>query len=139
MAVLCDRDIKRYIESGKLKIDNFDPNNVDPCSVDLRLGNTFKIFKHNELSHIDVNEGVAESAMETVEKNNNEPFIVHPGELILAHTFERVFIPDDLVGTIDGRSSLGRLGLTVHSTAVRTKAIPPFRLFLHPEGLRPPL
>jgi len=117
MAVLCDRDIKEHIEQGKIIIENFDMSHIDACSVDLRLGPNFRIFKHNEIPHIDVKKGVPEEYMETIQKGEHESFIVHPGELILAHTIEYVKIPDNLVGTVDGRSSLGRIGLLVHSTA----------------------
>lgn len=117
MTVLCDRDIKEYIMQGKIVIENFDMAHIDSCSVDLRLGNKFRIYKHNEIPHIDVKKGVPEEYMETIEKTEHESFIVHPGELILAHTKEFVRIPDNLVGTVDGRSSLGRIGLLVHSTA----------------------
>jgi len=117
MTVLCDRDIRRYLVEGRIKVRDFDITNIDPCSIDLKLGGRFRIFRHNELSHIDVRKGVSDSAMEIIEKQDHEEFIIHPGELVLAHTKESVRLPDNIVGTIDGRSSLGRLGLTVHSTA----------------------
>lgn len=117
MTVLCDKDIRQYILDGKIYIEDFDMNNIDPCSVDLKLGKRFRIFRHNELSHIDVRVGVADKHMEIIEKEEHDQFIIHPGELVLAHTKESVRLPDNIVGTMDGRSSLGRLGLTVHSTA----------------------
>ena len=117
MAVLCDKDIRESIEKGVIAIKDFDMGNIDSCSVDLRLGNTFRIFKNNEISHIDVKKGISAEFMDIVEKKETEQIIVHPGELVLAHTKECVKMPDNLVGTLDGRSSLGRLGLVVHSTA----------------------
>ncbi|MFH1317091.1 MAG: dCTP deaminase [Candidatus Woesearchaeota archaeon] len=117
MTVLCDKDIRKYLEEGKLVIHGFDISKIDPCSIDLKLGNTFKIFKHNEISHIDIKKGLSEEFMEKVEKRDEQQFIVHPGELILAHTKETVKLPADIVGTLDGRSSLGRIGLVIHSTA----------------------
>jgi len=117
MAVLNDIEIKQFLEQGIITITDFDMNHVDSCSVDLRLGNTFRIFRNNEISHIDIKKGIAEEFMEVIHKKDTDQFIVHPGELVLAHTKETIKMPDHLVGTLDGRSSLGRLGLIVHSTA----------------------
>lgn len=115
MVVLSDKDIKEYIKSGKLVING--EIKIDPCSVDLRLGNLFRIFISTEITHIDTKNGVDEKHMEVVEKKDEEPFVIHPRELVLATTKESVKLPNDLVATLDGRSSLGRLGVVVHSTA----------------------
>lgn len=117
MVVLSDRDIKKYLQEGKLVIKDLDPEHIDPCSVDLRLGNKFRFFKNTEVTHIDTKEGVKDGLMEYTEKEEGKPFIMHPGEFVLAVTKEYIQIPNDLVATLDGRSSLGRLGIVVHSTA----------------------
>jgi len=83
----------------------------------LRLGNKFRVFRNTEITHIDTKIGVKEELMESIEKKDDEHFTIHPGELVLAMTKEDVKIPNDLVATLDGRSSLGRLGIVVHSTA----------------------
>lgn len=115
MSVLSDKDIKKYIESGKLVIKG--DVKIDPCSVDLRLGNNFRVFRSTEITYIDTKKGVDERHMETVEKKDDEAFVIHPHELVLATTKESIKIPNDLVATLDGRSSLGRLGIVIHSTA----------------------
>jgi len=115
MVVLSDKDIKEYIKSGKLVING--EIKVDPCSVDLRLGNIFRIFRSTEITHIDTKKGIDGKHMELVEKKEDEAFVIHPRELVLAMTKESIRMPDDLVATLDGRSSLGRLGVVVHSTA----------------------
>lgn len=117
MVVLSDRDIKKYLEEKKLRIENLSEDCIDPCSVDLRLGNSFRIFRKSEITHIDTKEGIREDLMELVEKKDGDSFTIHPGELVLGMTKEYVKIPRDLVATLDGRSSLGRLGIVVHSTA----------------------
>lgn len=117
MVVLSDRDIKKYLEEKKLVIEGLCDEHIDPCSVDLRLSNKFRIFRNTESTHIDTRHGVAEELMEFIEKEEGKPFVVHPGELVLASTVEYIKLPNDLVGTLDGRSSLGRIGIVVHSTA----------------------
>ena len=117
MVVLSDRDIKKYLNEKKLVIVGLDLECIDPCSVDLKLSNKFRVFRNTEATHIDTRQGVNEELMEYIEKEEGKPFIVHPGELVLASTMEYVKLPNDLVGTLDGRSSLGRLGIVVHSTA----------------------
>lgn len=117
MAVLSDRDIKKRITEGSLKIEGLDFNSISLASVDLKLGNKFKIFKTTQVTHIDIRESVPADMMETIEKKDHEPFILHPGEFVLGSTREYVKMPEDLVGRLDGRSSLGRLGVVIHSTA----------------------
>lgn len=117
MVVLSDRDIKKYLKEGKLVIRDLVEEHIDPCSVDLRLGNKFRFFKNSELTHIDTKVGVPEEVMEYIEKEEGKPFVIHPGEFVLGTTIEYIKIPKDLVATLDGRSSLGRLGVIVHSTA----------------------
>ncbi|HLD06505.1 MAG TPA: dCTP deaminase [Candidatus Nanoarchaeia archaeon] len=117
MVVLSDREIKEYLKQGRIVIQGLDESYIDACSVDLRLGNKFRTFHHSNITHVDTRKGLDPSHMQLIEKNDDEPFIVHPGDLVLATTKEYLKMPDDLVGTLDGRSSLGRLGVVVHSTA----------------------
>ena len=117
MTVLSDRDIKRVLESKKLVIEGLDWNFIDAAKVDLHLGNQFRVFKHSEITHIDTRIGLAEDLMDLIEVPKDKPFVIHPGELVLGVTKEYIKMPNDLVGRLDGRSSLGRLGIVVHSTA----------------------
>jgi dCTP deaminase len=104
------------VQAGRLVIDPFDERLVQPASVDLRLGREFRVFRNYRLPYIDVKQEMPHlTELESIDEVN--PFILHPGEFVLAVTMERVEIPDDLVGRLDGKSSLGRLGLIVHSTA----------------------
>jgi dCTP deaminase len=114
--VLSDRSIREEIASGRLVIDPFDDRAVQPASVDLRLGREFRVFRNYRLPYIDVKQEMAQlTELESID--DATPFILHPGEFVLAVTMERVGIPVDLVGRLDGKSSLGRLGLIVHSSA----------------------
>jgi dCTP deaminase len=114
--ILSDRDIRSEIEAGRIVIDPFLPDAVQPSSVDLHLGNRFRVFRNNRTAVIDPREDQPELT-EMVEISGDEPFVLHPGEFVLGATFERVALPDDLVARLEGRSSLGRLGLMIHSTA----------------------
>jgi dCTP deaminase len=116
MSVLSDRSIREQLESGRLVIDPWEPRFLQPASVDLRLGREFRVFRNHRMPYVDVKDENAQLT-ELVKIEGNNPFILHPGEFALAVTLERVEIPDDLVGRLDGKSSLGRLGLIVHSTA----------------------
>jgi dCTP deaminase len=114
--ILSDRDIRAEIDAGRIVIDPFVPDAVQPSSVDLHLGNRFRVFRNNRTAVIDPRTNQPELT-ELVEIGGDEPFILHPGEFVLGATFERVALPDDLVARLEGRSSLGRLGLLIHSTA----------------------
>jgi dCTP deaminase len=114
--ILSDRDIRKQIDSGRLVIEPFDPNMIQPSSVDLRVDATFRIFANTRYPYIDVRRPM-DDLTEVVEVKNGEAFILHPGEFVLGSTLERVTLPDDLVARIEGKSSLGRLGLLIHSTA----------------------
>jgi dCTP deaminase len=114
--VLSDRDIRAEIEVGRILIDPFVPEAVQPSSVDLHLDRRFRVFRNNRYPYIDVREEQPELT-ELVEISGDEPFVLHPGEFVLGSTFELVQLPDDLVARLEGRSSLGRLGLLIHSTA----------------------
>ncbi len=114
--ILSDRDIRAEIGAGRIVIDPYLPEAVQPSSVDLHLGNRFRVFRNNRTAVIDPREEQPELT-ELVEIAGDEPFILHPGEFVLGATFERVSLPDDLVARLEGKSSLGRLGLLIHSTA----------------------
>jgi dCTP deaminase len=114
--ILSDRDIRAEIEAGRIVIDPFVPDAVQPSSVDLHVGNRFRVFRNNRTAVIDPREEQPELT-ELVEIAGDEPFILHPGEFVLGATLERVALPDDLVARLEGKSSLGRLGLLIHSTA----------------------
>lgn len=117
MAVLSDKDLKKAIKENMLEISGIKIEEISCSSVDLSLGNKFRIFRNSEISHIDVKEGVPENLTELIKVENGKKFVVHPRELILATTKEYIKIPNHLAGRLDGRSSLGRIGLIVHSTA----------------------
>lgn len=118
--VLSDREIKKALKDKKIKIvpaPNLDEQ-LGSNSLDLRLGNVFRIFDHSKYAFIDpYRENIGEEITREVKKKKNEPFIIQPGDFVLASTIEYVEIPDDLVGSLEGRSSIGRLGIMVHSTA----------------------
>jgi dCTP deaminase len=114
--VLSDRDIRAEITAGRIVIDPFVPEAVQPSSIDLHLDRRFRVFKNSRYPYIDVREEQAELT-ELVEITGDEPFILHPGEFVLGSTLERVALPNDVVARLDGKSSLGRLGLLIHSTA----------------------
>jgi dCTP deaminase len=114
--ILSDRDIRAEIEAGRIVIDPFGLESVQPSSVDLHLGNKFRVFRNNRTAVIDVRTEQPELT-ELVEITGDEPFVLHPGEFALGATYERVALPDDLVARLEGKSSLGRLGLLIHSTA----------------------
>ena len=114
--VLSDRDIRAEITSGRIVIDPYLPEAVQPSSVDLHLDRRFRVFKNSRYPYIDVREEQSELT-ELVEIGGDDPFILHPGEFVLGSTLERVALPNDVVARLDGKSSLGRLGLLIHSTA----------------------
>ena len=114
--ILSDRTIREELESKRIVIDPFDETAVQPSSVDLRLGWFFRVFLNHTTRVIDVKEN-QENLTPLVEIGEDEPFILHPGEFVLGSTLERVALPTDLVARLEGKSSLGRLGLLIHSTA----------------------
>lgn len=120
--ILSDKDIKKYISDGKIKIDpapDFQ-SQLGPCSLDLRLGNFFKTFKHTQYPHLDLKKNIDfEECMEEEEIKEGDSFILQPKEFVLATTKENFVLPNDLMVRLDGRSSLARLGIVVHSTAAR--------------------
>ena len=114
--ILSDRSIREEIEAGHIVIDPFDPGCIQPSSVDLHVDAEFRVFANNRYPFIDVKQEQPDLT-ELVEVKPDEPFILHPGEFVLGSTLERVGLPDDLVARLEGKSSLGRLGLLIHSTA----------------------
>ena len=114
--VLSDRTIRSEIEGGRIVIDPYDPGLIQPSSVDVRVDRQFRVFHNARYPYIDVRQPM-EDLTELVEVRDDEPFILHPGEFVLGQTLERVTLPEDLVARLEGKSSLGRLGLLIHSTA----------------------
>jgi dCTP deaminase len=120
MAILSDQDIKRYLKTGKIVIEPLENpgRQIQPSSVDLRIGSEFKGFRIIRKPCIDpLDKSDLESYMESFHLAQGEPFIIHPGEFALATTYESVKLPDNLVARVEGRSSMGRLGITMHVTA----------------------
>ena len=120
--VLSDKDILLYLKNGKIKISPKPDlkEQLGPCSIDFHLGNSFKIFEHSKFPYIDPMEPkLFEGIMKEIKVGDGEQFIMRPGELVLATTDETLELDDDLIGRLEGRSSLGRLGIIVHSTAAR--------------------
>ncbi|MDQ3492647.1 MAG: dCTP deaminase [Chloroflexota bacterium] len=116
MSVLSDRDIRAAMQAGRVRVDPYDPACLQPSSVDLHLDREFRVFRNNRYPYIDVRQAQPDLT-ELVTIQDDEPFILHPGEFVLGQTLEWVELPDDLVARLEGKSSLGRLGLLIHSTA----------------------
>src|SRR3989344_3975806 len=118
--VLSDRDIKKALKAGRIKISP-EPDfstQLGSCSIDLRLGNSFRVFEHSKKAYIDPSKkDYSNEITSEIVVKNGEQFIMQPGDFVLAVTLEKVTLPDDLMGRLEGRSSLGRLGIVVHSTA----------------------
>ena len=115
-SVLSDGTILRLVEDGRIRIDPWEPGHVQPASVDLRLGDTFRVFHNHRVTSIDLREPPG-NLTEEVRVADGDAFVIHPGEFCLGRTLEWVELPDDIVARIEGKSSLGRLGLIVHATA----------------------
>jgi dCTP deaminase len=117
--VLSDVDIRGYIERGKIRISpDLPPEQFGSCSVDFRLGQEFSVFEHSRHAFIDVREsGAIQDIMRTIHVKEGEPFVLQPREFALAITEESLELDDDVLGRLEGRSSLGRIGIIVHGTA----------------------
>jgi dCTP deaminase len=114
--LLSDQDLRKELESGQLRIEPFDARMLQPSSIDIRLDRYFRVFNNTRYTHIDPQ--LRQDELTTlVEADGDGPFVLHPGEFVLGSTFEAVTLPDDLAGRLEGKSSLGRLGLLTHSTA----------------------
>ena len=114
--VLSDRTLREEIAAGRIVIDPFDASSVQPSSIDLRVDRLFRVFRNHTTGVIDVKQDL-EDLTELVSIPDGGVFILHPSEFVLGSTLERVGVPTDLVARIEGKSSLGRLGLLIHSTA----------------------
>jgi dCTP deaminase len=114
--ILSDRDIRKAIEDGRIGLDPFDSADIQPSSVDLHVDRYFRTFHNARYPYIDVKKPM-DGLTELVDVKEDEPFILHPGEFVLGSTLEYVRLGHDLVARLEGKSSLGRLGLLIHSTA----------------------
>src|SRR5438046_8014618 len=114
--VLSDATIARYLAERRIEIDPYDEKLLQPSSVDVRVDRLFRVFHNNRYPYIDV-KVEQEELTELVTVDGDQPFVLHPGEFVLGSTLERIRLPDDLVARLEGKSSLGRLGLLIHSTA----------------------
>lgn len=114
--ILSDRTIREELAAGRIVIDPLEESCIQPSSIDLRLDPRFLVFLNHTRSLIDVKQDLSDLT-EMVEVPTDERFILHPGEFVLGATFERIAVPEDLVARLEGKSSLGRLGLLIHSTA----------------------
>ena len=114
--ILSDRTIREEITAGRIVVEPFDDACIQPSSIDLHVDRAFRVFQNNRYPYIDVMKEQPDLT-ELVEVDEGESFILHPGEFVLGSTLERVALPDDLVARLEGKSSLGRLGLLIHSTA----------------------
>jgi dCTP deaminase len=114
--LLSDRDIRKEIESGRVGLEPYEAGMVQPSSIDVRIDRYFRVFENHRYPHIDPSVEQPDLTR-LVEPPGDEPFILHPGEFVLASTYEVVTLPDDIAARLEGKSSLGRLGLLTHSTA----------------------
>lgn len=114
--LLSDRDIRAEIEAGRVVLEPYEPAMVQPSSIDVRIDRFFRLFDNHKYPVIDPSADQPELTR-LVEVKPDEPFVLHPGEFVLASTFEVVTLPDDVAARLEGKSSLGRLGLLTHSTA----------------------
>ena len=114
--ILSDKDIRSALDAGRISIEPFDPDDLQPASVDLHVDRFFRVFHNARYPFIDVKKPM-EDLTDVFEVKEEEAFILHPGEFVLGSTTEFVRLPGDLVARLEGKSSLGRLGLLIHSTA----------------------
>ena len=116
--ILSDRTIREEIAAGRIVIDPYDDQLVQPSSIDVRISHLFRVFRNHTSAVIDVKaDQTGLTELVEMPEDGSEAFMLHPGEFVLGSTLERVAVPDDLVGRVEGKSSLGRLGLLIHSTA----------------------
>lgn len=113
--LLCDTDLRKEVDAGRLGVEPFDPGMVQPSSIDVRLDRFFRVFDNTKYTHIDP--ALQQDELTSLVENGDDPFVLHPSEFVLGSTYERFALPDDLAGRLEGKSSLGRLGLLTHSTA----------------------
>jgi dCTP deaminase len=116
--ILSDRSIREALAAGRIEIDPLDESNIQPSSVDLTIDRYFRVFRNHTTGIIDVKENLEElTELVEIGEDPDAVFMLHPGEFVLGSTAERIKLPTDLVGRLEGKSSLGRLGLLIHSTA----------------------
>ena len=114
--LLSDRDITAEVDAGRLRLEPWDAELIQPSSVDVRLDRFFRVFDNHKYPHIDPAEDQTDLTR-LVEPEGDDPFVLHPGEFVLGSTYETVTLPDDIAARVEGKSSLGRLGLLTHATA----------------------
>ena len=114
--LLSDRDIRAELDAGRVALDPYDPAFIQPASIDVRLDRFFRLFDNHRYAHIDPSVEQPDLTR-LVEVDPDQPFVLHPGEFVLGATYEQVTLPDDIAARLEGKSSLGRLGLLTHSTA----------------------
>ena len=114
--LLSDRDIKAELQRDRIRMEPYLPEMVQPSSIDVRLDRSFRLFDNHKYAYIDPAEDQPELTR-LIETKAGEPFILHPGEFVLGSTYEQITLPDDVAARLEGKSSLGRLGLLTHSTA----------------------
>jgi dCTP deaminase len=116
--ILSDRTIREQLAAGRIVIDPLDESLIQPSSIDVRISNLFRVFRNHTRGVIDVKQDMVDlTELVEIPVDGDEAFMLHPGEFVLGSTLERICVPDDLVGRVEGKSSLGRLGLLIHSTA----------------------
>lgn len=116
IVLISDHDIRAEIDRGRIALDPYDPSMLQPASIDVRLDRYFRLFDNHKYPYIDPSQEQSELTR-LVETKPDEPFVLHPGEFVLGATYEKVTLPDDVAARLEGKSSLGRLGLLTHSTA----------------------
>jgi len=114
--LLSDRDIKAEVSAGRVALEPYAESMIQPSSIDVRLDRWFRVFENHKYPYIDPSQEQPDLTR-MIEPEGDEPFVLHPGEFVLGSTFEVVSLPDDIAGRLEGKSSLGRLGLLTHSTA----------------------
>jgi len=118
VVILSDRTIREQLAAGRIVIDPFDESLIQPSSIDVRISHLFRVFRNHTRGVIDVKQDMVDlTELVELPTDSDEAFMLHPGEFVLGSTLERIAVPDDLVGRVEGKSSLGRLGLLIHSTA----------------------
>lgn len=118
IVILSDRTLREQLAAGRIVIEPLDDSLIQPSSIDVRISNLFRVFRNHTRGIIDVKEDTTDlTELIEIPIGSDTPFILHPGEFVLGSTLERIGVPDDLVGRVEGKSSLGRLGLLIHSTA----------------------
>lgn len=116
MTVLSDKSIREEIAAGRIGIDPFSDGDIQPASVDLHLDDKVLVFRNSTAPYVDLRREIPD-LHEMVEIKDDQPFILHPGEFVLGNTLERISLDDSIVARLEGKSSLGRIGLLIHSTA----------------------